>query len=135
MFGPSLVRGTGRIHLLMDPRTGRRLEIGPKEHFIIARLDGSRSLDEIGHAYAGEFGARLGEAQWGRMLRLLHGRDLLDGAPGPTGAPGRPARPHRPAQPRHRPPCLPPTSRRTASSPGAPGWSPTLPRSWTGCTT
>ncbi|MFJ4920019.1 ATP-binding cassette domain-containing protein [Streptomyces sp. NPDC088725] len=87
VFGPSLVRGTGRIHLLMDPRTGRRLEIGPKEHFIIARLDGSHSLDEIGHAYAGEFGVRLGEAQWGQMLRLLHGRDLLDGAPAPAAVP------------------------------------------------
>lgn len=85
VFGPSLVRGTGRIHLLMDPVTGRRLEIGPKEHFIIARLDGSHSLDEIGHAYAREFGARLGEAQWGQLLRLLHGRDLLDGGRAPTG--------------------------------------------------
>ncbi|MFG2475754.1 ATP-binding cassette domain-containing protein [Streptomyces fagopyri] len=87
VFGPSLVRGTDRIHLLLDPRTGRRLEIGPKEHFIIARLDGSRSLDEIGHAYAGEFGARLGETQWGQMLRLLHGRDLLDSGPAPAAEP------------------------------------------------
>ncbi|MEU3248988.1 peptidase M50, partial [Streptomyces sp. NPDC006875] len=91
VFGPSLVRGTGRIHLLMDPVTGRRLEIGHKEHFIIARLDGSHSLDEIGHAYAREFGARLGEAQWGQLLRLLHGRDLLDGGRAPPGDAAVPA--------------------------------------------
>ncbi|MFE5136973.1 ATP-binding cassette domain-containing protein [Streptomyces fagopyri] len=101
VFGPGLVRGTDRIHLLMDPRTGRRLEVGPKEHFIIARLDGSRSLDEIGHAYAGEFGARLGDAQWGQMLRLLHGRDLLDSGPapaaGPTAPPTAPAAGHPPS--------------------------------------
>lgn len=100
VFGPSLVRGTARIHLLKDARTGRRLEVGPKEHFIIVRLDGSRSLDEIGDEYAGEFGARLGEAQWGQMLRLLHGRDLLDGGRAPAAVPSAPPAPeaagHRP---------------------------------------
>jgi ABC-type multidrug transport system ATPase subunit/Zn-dependent protease len=90
VFGPSLVRGTARIHLLKDTRTGRRLEVGPREHFIIVRLDGSRSLDEIGDEYAGEFGARLGEAQWGQMLRLLHGRDLLDGGRAPAAVPSSP---------------------------------------------
>lgn len=99
VFGPSLVRGTTRIHLLKDARTGRRLEVGPKEHFIIARLDGSRSLGEIGDEYAGAFGARLGEAQWGQMLRLLHGRALLDGAPAPavpSASPAADAAGHRP---------------------------------------
>ncbi|MFE3634282.1 metalloprotease, partial [Streptomyces sp. NPDC059168] len=92
--GPSLVRGTARIHLLKDPRTGRRLELGPKEHFLVTRLDGTRSLTEIGRDYAGAFGARLGEAQWSRLLRLLAARGLLDGAPlpaaGPVAAPERP---------------------------------------------
>jgi ABC-type multidrug transport system ATPase subunit/Zn-dependent protease len=85
--GPSLVRGTARIHLVKDPRTGRRLELGPKEHFLVTRLDGTRSLAEIGRDYAGEFGARLGEAQWGQLLRLLGARGLLDGAPAPVGGP------------------------------------------------
>jgi ABC-type multidrug transport system ATPase subunit/Zn-dependent protease len=86
-LGPGLLRGPTRIHLLRDRRDGRRLEVGPKEHFLIARLDGTRSLDEIGREYAGRFGARLGEAQWGQLLRLLHGRDLLDV---PTAAPTTP---------------------------------------------
>ncbi|MFG3097659.1 ATP-binding cassette domain-containing protein [Streptomyces sp. NPDC048202] len=92
--GPRLVRGTARIHLLKDPRSGRRLELGPKEHFLITRLDGSRTLEEIGGEYAGAFGARLGEAQWGQLLRLLHGRGLLEGSPTPSAAP--PAGPERP---------------------------------------
>ncbi|MET7615097.1 peptidase M50, partial [Streptomyces seoulensis] len=92
--GPRLVRGAARIHLLKDPRTGRRLELGPKEHFLVSRLDGSRTLEEIGGEYAGAFGARLGEAQWGQLLRLLHGRGLLDGSPAPSAAP--PAGPDRP---------------------------------------
>jgi ABC-type multidrug transport system ATPase subunit/Zn-dependent protease len=86
--GPSLVRGTARIHLLKDPRTGRRLEVGPKEHFLITRLDGRRTLAEIGQEYTGEFGTRLGEAQWGQMLRLLHGRGLLDSGGATAAAPG-----------------------------------------------
>ena len=53
-----------RVHLVKDPVTGARLEVGAKEHFVIARLDGHRSLDEIGAEYAAAFGARLGEAQW-----------------------------------------------------------------------
>lgn len=85
--GPSLVRGAARIHLLKDPRTGQRMEVGPKEHFLITRLDGTRTLEEIGREYTGAFGTRLGEAQWGQMLRLLHGRGLLDGAPAPAAPP------------------------------------------------
>ncbi|MFI9390146.1 ATP-binding cassette domain-containing protein [Streptomyces bauhiniae] len=92
--GPRLVRGAARIHLLKDPRTGRRLELGPKEHFLVTRLDGTRTLEEIGGEYAGAFGARLGEAQWGQLLRLLHGRGLLEGSPAPAAAP--PAGPERP---------------------------------------
>ncbi|WP_405550747.1 ATP-binding cassette domain-containing protein [Streptomyces sp. NBC_01171] len=92
--GPRLVRGAARIHLLKDPRTGRRLELGPKEHFLITRLDGTRTLEEIGGEYAGAFGARLGEAQWGQLLRLLHVRGLLEGSPAPAAAP--PAGPERP---------------------------------------
>lgn len=84
VLGPSLLRGPTRIHLLKDPRTGRRLEVGAKEHFIITRLDGTRSLEEIGQAYSGAFGTRLGEAQWGQMLRLLGTRGLLDGGPAPV---------------------------------------------------
>jgi ABC-type multidrug transport system ATPase subunit/Zn-dependent protease len=82
--GPCLVRGAARIHLLKDPLTGRRMEFGPKEHFLIARLDGNRTLAEIGWEYADEFGSRLGEAQWGQLLRLLGGRGLLAGGPPPV---------------------------------------------------
>ncbi|MDH6108739.1 putative peptide zinc metalloprotease protein [Kitasatospora sp. MAP12-15] len=82
----ALLRGAVPIHLLKDPVSGRRLEVGVKEHFIIARLDGSRTLDEIGELYAREFRVRLGEAQWQQMLRLLYARGLLAG-----GGPAEPA--------------------------------------------
>lgn len=79
LVGPALTRGPAVVHLLKDPVTGVRMEVGAKEHFIITRLDGSRSLAEIGTEYAGHFGARLGDAQWQQMLRLLSTRQLLDG--------------------------------------------------------
>ena len=44
LVGPALTRGPAVVHLLKDPTTGVRMEVGAKEHFIIARLDGSRSL-------------------------------------------------------------------------------------------
>lgn len=89
----ALLRGTTPIHLLRDPGSGKRLEVGVKEHFIIARLDGSRSLDEIGEEYARRFRVRLGEPQWQQMLQLLYARGLL--------ADGRPAEPvPEPAPPR-----------------------------------
>ncbi|MFC9328560.1 peptidase M50 [Kitasatospora sp. NPDC057015] len=83
-----LRRGTATIHLLLEPGSGRRLEVGVKEEFIITRLDGARSLDEIGEEYARHFRARLGGEQWQQMLRLLYGRGLLaDGAPAPAAEP------------------------------------------------
>ncbi|MFF1871424.1 M50 family metallopeptidase [Streptomyces sp. CB03911] len=95
----ALRRGTGTIHLIRDPDTERRLEVGVKEHFIIVRLDGTRSLDEIGEEYARHFRLRLGGAQWQQMLGLLHGRGLLAGhAPAAAPAPLSPS-PHAHAHP------------------------------------
>lgn len=78
-----LLRGTAPVHLLKDPASGRRLTVGAKEHFIISRLDGTRSLAEVGEQYARQFRARLGEPQWQQMLALLYSRGLLGDAPPP----------------------------------------------------
>ncbi|RKE17540.1 M50 family metallopeptidase [Streptomyces sp. TLI_171] len=78
-----LRRGAAEVHLVWDPVGGRQLELGPKEHFIIARLDGTRSLAEVGEQYAVRFRARLGEPQWQQLLGLLYARGLLDHAPAP----------------------------------------------------
>ncbi|WP_406209844.1 M50 family metallopeptidase [Kitasatospora sp. NBC_01560] len=88
----ALRRGTGTIHLIRDPDGERRLEVGVKEYFIIVRLDGTRSLDEIGQEYARQFRLRLGGAQWQQMLGLLYGRGLLAGHT-PAAAPARSAPP------------------------------------------
>ncbi|QKW18192.1 peptidase M50 [Kitasatospora sp. NA04385] len=83
-----LRRGAAEVHLLWDPLGERQLEVGPKEHFVIARLDGTRTLAEIGDQYAVRFRARLGEPQWQQLLGLLHTRGLLEGSarPAPSAA-------------------------------------------------
>ena len=87
-----LARGPVRIHLLLDQRTGARMEVAPKVHFVIDRLDGVRTLDEIGNDYAAHYGVRLGEPQWNQLMGLLYGRRLLVGA-APRTAPEPAARP------------------------------------------
>ncbi|MEY9962505.1 putative peptide zinc metalloprotease protein [Streptacidiphilus sp. MAP12-16] len=74
-----LTRGPARIHLLLDPQTGARMEVAAKVHFVMDRLDGVRTLDEIGDDYAAQYGVRLGEPQWRQLLGLLYGRRLLVG--------------------------------------------------------
>ncbi len=90
LSGP-LRHGPAVVHLVRDPASDRTYELGPKEHFVLAQLDGTRTLGEIGDAYAGRFGARLGDQHWGQLLRLLGGRRLLAGG-GPPPEPAAPPR-------------------------------------------
>ncbi|MFC4494969.1 metalloprotease [Streptomyces ovatisporus] len=87
LVSPPLLRAASTVHLVKNPHTGGSFEVGAKECFLISRLDGGRTLEEIGAEYAQHFGKRLGEANWRQLLGLLGSRGLLAGAPGP-GAPG-----------------------------------------------
>ncbi|MFF2226792.1 site-2 protease family protein [Streptomyces globisporus] len=95
LLSDPLLDGAATVHLIKDAGTGNSFKVGPKEHFLIARMDGERSLAEIGEAYAGEYGRRLGDAHWQRLLALLGAKGLLAGAPepkpAPTSAPPEPA--------------------------------------------
>lgn len=86
LSGP-LQRGEAVVHLVRDPVAGRTYELGPKEHFVLAALDGERTLGEIGDAYAATFRTRLGDAHWTKLLGLLGTRRLLAGAPLETPPP------------------------------------------------
>lgn len=90
LLSPPLLNGAAVVHLVKDPGSGASFEIGPKEYFLVSRLDGSRSLAEIGEAYGEAFGRRLGEGNWRQLLGLLGSRRLLAGgpAPGPAAGPG-----------------------------------------------
>ncbi|MEU1811874.1 M50 family metallopeptidase [Micromonospora aurantiaca (nom. illeg.)] len=97
IFSRPLRRGPDTVYLIKDRRSARAFEISPKEQFLLRRLDGARSLADIGAEYAAEYGRRLGDEHWTRLLWLLHERDLLSTRPvGTVGddsdsAPGGPA--------------------------------------------
>ncbi|WFE39730.1 M50 family metallopeptidase [Micromonospora sp. WMMD998] len=92
LFSRPLHRGPATVHLVKDRRSGRAFELSGKERFLVGRLDGVRSLGEVGAEYAAAYGRRLGDDHWARLLWLLHQRDLLAG--GATEPPVVPATRH-----------------------------------------
>lgn len=83
LVSDALLHGPRTVHLVKDTATGQSFEVGPRERFLMVRMDGSRTVAELGGEYAAAFGKRLGDAHWGRLFQLLGGRGLLDGAPRP----------------------------------------------------
>ncbi|MFF4672439.1 M50 family metallopeptidase [Streptomyces sp. NPDC001279] len=94
LLSDAMLHGAATVHLIKDTASGGSFRVGPKEHFLIVRMDGRRSLAEIGEEYAREYGRRLDAARWQQILRMLGTRGLLAGAPAPPAtAPGPGARP------------------------------------------
>ncbi|MFD4987103.1 site-2 protease family protein [Streptomyces sp. NPDC058374] len=93
LVGGPLFDGPVTVHLVKDTGSGHSFKVGPREAFLLARMDGTRALDDLGAEYAAAHGKRLGEAQWRQLLALLGTRGLLDGGPGPAAAPAGPAVP------------------------------------------
>nr|WP_234433783.1 ATP-binding cassette domain-containing protein [Streptomyces rimosus] len=89
-LGPAVLRGPRTVHLVKDRRTGRFFEVGAKEHFVIERLDGSRTLRDIGAEYAAAYGRALDEKAWSAILGTLWRRSFLDAPSAPGPAPAAP---------------------------------------------
>ncbi|WP_062214357.1 M50 family metallopeptidase [Streptomyces sp. NBRC 109706] len=83
LISEPLLLGPKTVHLVKDTDSGQSFEVGARERFLMVRMDGDRTLAEIGAEYAETFGKRLGDAQWGQLLGLLGSRGLLAGAPQP----------------------------------------------------
>ncbi|GAB1820103.1 hypothetical protein [Herbidospora sp. RD11066] len=79
-IGPPLLKGATSVHYVADPETTAYLQVGPREAFLMARLDGTRTPHEIGLDYAAEFGKRLGPENWQQLFTLLGSRGLLEPA-------------------------------------------------------
>ena len=84
LIGPRLTRGAVPIHVVKDPDSGRMHELGAREYFVLSRLDGEQTLEQIGDAYLETFHRRLGEGSWYQLLTLLANRRLLEGVPEPA---------------------------------------------------
>jgi putative peptide zinc metalloprotease protein len=75
--GPGLVKGTAVVHVVGDRETQAFLRVGPREAFLMAQLDGTRTLADIGTGYAERFGKRLGTAHWQQLLTVLSSHALI----------------------------------------------------------
>lgn len=78
VIGPPQRKGASVVHHVKHPLTGWYYRIGPREHFLLSRMDGSRSLDELGAEYAEAFGRRLGPESWQQLFGMLYQRQLLE---------------------------------------------------------
>jgi len=78
-FGPPLWNNGRRVYYVKDAVTQWFYRIGEKEHFLLSRMDGSRTLPEIEAEYSQAFHRRLQPASWLQIFALLHKRHLLDG--------------------------------------------------------
>ncbi|MET8094605.1 M50 family metallopeptidase [Micromonospora sp. NPDC005220] len=80
VLGPAQWRDGKLVHHLLDRTTGWFYRVGPREHFLLSRMDGTRSLADLETEYAEAYQRRLGPASWQQLFGMLHQRQLLDGA-------------------------------------------------------
>lgn len=80
VFGPPLRLGATTVYHLKDRFTNWFYRIGPREHFVFSRMDGSRSLRQISDEYAAEFHRPLNQQSWGNLFRIIEKRQMLAGA-------------------------------------------------------
>lgn len=87
LISDALLHGADTVHLIKDTGSGQSFKVGTKEHFLISRMDGERSLGEIGAEYARVYGRRLAAANWQQLLGMLGKRGLLEGSPAAAAPP------------------------------------------------
>lgn len=80
IFGPPENVAGKIVYYLKDNTTNWFYRIGEREHFLISRMDGQRSLAEIGEDYYAYFGRHLNEQSWAQLFSLLNKRLMLIGS-------------------------------------------------------
>lgn len=79
VLGPALRNGPKTVHHVKDASTGCFYRVGPREHFIMGRMDGRNTLKDIGELYRQTYDRTLGPDHWQQMFTLLGRYQLLDG--------------------------------------------------------
>jgi len=76
---PQWLRGQ-RIHVVKDPASLRYFHLSEEENFLVGRLNGATSLEEICHDYEAQFAPRrISPARLHSYLSQLHREGLLIG--------------------------------------------------------
>lgn len=68
----------------LDSPAGISCEFGPRERFLLERLDGLRTLSEVSAEYLAAFGRQMETRSWIQFLGLMGSRGLLEPATRPT---------------------------------------------------
>jgi putative peptide zinc metalloprotease protein len=84
VLGPALRSGPDVVHHVKDAATGTYYRIGQREQFILRRMDGAHTLEDINAEYLGHYDRRLGDDSWRQIFTLLGQRQLLDGFTDPA---------------------------------------------------
>src|SRR5579872_329107 len=77
VFGPQVRNGGAIVYFMKDTFTNWFYKIGLKEHFLVSRMDGSRTLGEIGEEYVSQYGRYLDDNAWAGLFKLLEKRQML----------------------------------------------------------
>lgn len=79
VFGPPMRSAGTTVYYIKDSLTSWFYRIGAKEYFLISKMDGTRTLEEIEAEYRSAFNRRLSPQSWGQIFGLLNKRFLLAG--------------------------------------------------------
>jgi putative peptide zinc metalloprotease protein len=77
--GPPLLMGGRIAHYVTKPGCESGYRVGEKEAFLISRLDGAMTVEEISNEYLQRFERRLNDANWLALLRVLGSKGMLVG--------------------------------------------------------
>lgn len=77
VFGPPELSAGNTVYYVKDKATNWFYRIGAREHFLITRMDGQRTLQQIGEEYSQQFGRCLGAQAWQNLFELLDKRQIL----------------------------------------------------------
>lgn len=79
VFGPPILSGGATVYYMKDSLTNWFYRIGAREYFLISKMDGTRTMEEIEAEYRAAFNRRLSPQSWGQIFGLLNKRFLLTG--------------------------------------------------------
>src|SRR5579859_188958 len=77
VLGPALWSNGTTVHYLKDGLTSWYYRLGVKEYFLVSKMDGHNTLEELSAAYATTFGRHLDTRSWQQIFALLENRQLL----------------------------------------------------------
>ncbi|QBD82835.1 M50 family peptidase [Ktedonosporobacter rubrisoli] len=77
ILGPPWLNKEKIVHYLKDTATERYYRIGEKEDFLLRKMDGSRTLQEIGNEYEEIYRHHLSSHSWKQIMAHLSERHLL----------------------------------------------------------